>query len=64
MFPTFWYFSKESSDFHKLIYTVLKMYNAKQKPWAMKYRIYKKFANDKFRRDILKELSFTNLQED
>ena len=51
------------SDFHKLIFTVLKMFYSKQKPRIIKYRDYKNFNKNTFRMDLLKELSLSNLQE-
>ena len=50
------------SDFHKLTFTVLKMFYAKQKPEIIKYRDYKNFNKTTFRMDLLKELSLSNLQ--
>ena len=52
------------SDFHELTYTFLKMYYAKKKARFVKYRIYKNFSNYKFRRDMSKVLSLSNLQKD
>ena len=40
------------------------MYYAKQKPRVVKYMSYKNFTNNEFKRDIINELSLTNLQED
>ena len=51
------------SDFHKLTFTVLKMFYAKQKPRIIKYSDYKNFNKNTFRMDLLKELSLSNLQE-
>ena len=45
------------SDFHKLIFTVLKQYSPKQKPKVMFYRKYKNFRNNLFRRKLENELS-------
>ena len=50
------------SDFHKLTFTILKMFYAKQKPRIIKYRDYKNFNKTTFRMDLLKELSLSNLQ--
>ena len=50
------------SDFHKLTFTVLKMFYAKQKPRIIKYRDYKNVNKTTFREDLLKELSFSNPQ--
>ena len=47
------------SDFHKLTFTVLKMFHAKQKARIIKYRDYKKFNSITFRMDFLKELSLS-----
>ena len=51
-----------SSDFHKLTFTVLKMFYAKQKPRIIKYRDYKNFDKNTFRMELLKELSLHNFQ--
>ena len=51
------------SDFHKLIFTVVKMFYAKQKPRIIMYRDYKNFNNITFRMDLLKELSLSKLQK-
>ena len=51
------------SDFHKLTFTVLKMFYAKQKPRIIKYRDYKNFNNITFRMDLLKELSLSKLKK-
>ena len=40
------------------------MYYAKQKARFVKYRIYKNFSNYKFRRDMSKVFSLSNLQKD
>ena len=37
------------SDFHKIIYTVLKQYFPKPKPKIVSYRDYRNFRNDEFR---------------
>ena len=50
-------------DFHKLTFTVLKMFYAKQKPKIIKYRDYKDFNNITFRLDLLKELSLSKLRK-
>ena len=50
------------SDFHKLTFTVLKMFYAKQKPRIIKYRDYKNVNKTTFSEDLLKELSFSNPQ--
>ena len=49
------------SDFHKLTFTVLKMFYAKQKPRIIKYRDYKNFNKITIRMDLLKELSLCKL---
>ena len=51
------------SDFHKLTYTVLKMFYAKQKPRIIKCRDYKNFSSITFRMDFLKELSLSKLKK-
>ena len=50
------------SGFHKLTFTALKMFYAKQKPRIIKYRDYKNVNKTTFREDLLKELSFSNPQ--
>ena len=50
------------SDFHELTFTVLKAYFQKQKPKVIIYRSYKKFDNNLFRNDLLKELLSKNIQ--
>ena len=51
------------SDFHKLTFTVLKMFYAKQKPRIIKYRDYKNFNNITFRIDLLKQSYLSKLQK-
>ena len=51
------------SDFHKLTFTVVKMFYAKQKSRIIKYRDYKNFNNINFRMDLLKELSLSKLKK-
>ena len=51
------------ADFHKLTFTVLKMFHAKQKPRIIKYGDYKNSDKTTFRMDLLKELSLSNLQK-
>ena len=51
------------SDFHKLTFTVLKMFYVKQKPRIIKYKDYKNFNNITFRMDLLKELSLSKLEK-
>ena len=50
------------SDFHRLTLTVLKVCHSKQNPKIIQYRDYKNFTNEHFRRDLLRELSFQNVQ--
>ena len=50
------------SDFHRLTLTVLKVFHSKQNPKIIQYRDYKNFTNEHFRRDLLRELSFQNVQ--
>ena len=42
--------------------TVLKVFHSKQNPKIIQYRDYKNFTNEHFRRDLLRELSFQNVQ--
>ena len=50
------------SDFHRLTLTALKVFHSKQNPKIIQYRDYKNFINEHFRRDLLRELSFQNVQ--
>ena len=50
------------SDFHKLTFTVLKMFYAKQKSRIIRYRDLKIFYKTTFRIDLLNKLSLSNLQ--
>ena len=50
------------SDFCWLTLTVLKVYHCKQNPKIIQYRDYKNFTNEHFRRYLLRELSFQNVQ--
>ena len=52
------------SDFHKLVFTVLKTYFQKTKPRIIKYRDYKYFDNNDFRDELIRELSSNNIQSD
>ena len=55
-------FAPGLSDFYKLTLTALKVYFQKQKPKVIKYRNYKKFDNNLFRKDLLNELLSKNVQ--
>ena len=46
------------SDFHRLTLTVLKVYS----PKIIQYRDYKNFTKEQFGSDLLRELSFQNVQ--
>ena len=48
-------YETDLSDFHKLTFTVLKMFYAKQNPRIIKYRDYKTFNSITFRMYLLKE---------
>ena len=50
------------SDSHRFTLTVLKVFHSKQNPEIIQYRDYKNFTNKHFRRDLLRELSFQNVQ--
>ena len=50
------------SDSHRLTLTVLRVFHSKQNPKIIQYRDYKNFTNEHFRRDLLRELSFQNVQ--
>ena len=50
------------SDFHRLTLTVLKVFHSKQNPKIILYKDYNNFSNENFRRDLLWELSFQNVQ--
>ena len=52
------------SDFHKLVFTVLKTYFQNSKPRIIKYRNYKYFNNNDFRDELIRELSSNNIQSD
>ena len=45
------------SDFHRMILTVTKMTSQKVKPRVINYRDYKHFNNERFRDDLLSEIS-------
>ena len=49
------------SDFHKLIFKVLKTFHVKQKPEIIQYRDFNHFDNTSFRADLLQELSLKNV---
>ena len=51
------------SDFHKLTFTVLKMFYAKQKPLMITDRDHKNFNNITFRMDLLKEIFLSKLEK-
>ena len=46
----------ELSDFHGLTFTVLKTYFKKQEPIIIMNVVYKKYANQIFREELVKEL--------
>ena len=50
------------SNCHKLTFTVLKACFQKHKPKVIKYRNYKKIANNLFRNDLLNKLLSKNVQ--
>ena len=52
------------SDFHRMILTVTKMAFQKLKPTVINYRDYKHFNNERFRDDLLSELSNSCLEFD
>ena len=45
-----------TSDFHKTVVTVLKVFYKKQKPKTIQYRKYDSFNNDSFREELNNEL--------
>ena len=45
-----------TSDFHKMVMTILKVYFKKKGHSVIQYRDYKNFCNNKFRNDLLNEL--------
>ena len=49
-------------DFHRPTLTLLKAYHSKQNPKIIQYRDYMNFTNEHFRRDLLQELSFQNIE--
>ena len=50
-----------TSDFHKLIVTVLKMFYKKQKPETIQYKHYKTFNEQLLRTELDQELAKINL---
>ena len=52
------------SDFHRMILTVTKMTFQKLKPRVINYRDYKHFDNERFRDDLLSEISNSYLEFD
>ena len=50
------------SDFHRLSLTVLKVYHSKKDAKIKQYRDYENFTNELFKRVLLRELSFQNVQ--
>lgn len=52
MFPALCTYEIGLSDFHKLTYTVLKIYYANQKLKFVKCRSFKNFTSNEFRRDM------------
>ena len=50
------------SGFNRLTLTVLKVFHSKQNPKTIQYRDYKNFDNKRFWRDLLRELSFQDVQ--
>ena len=52
-----------SSDFHRMVVTVMKTFFEKLKPRVINYRDYKSFKNKLFREELLFELSNSTLEE-
>ena len=52
------------SDFHKMTVTVMKTTFEKLKPNIIHYRDYRKFSNDKFRKNLISCLSTENIRVD
>ena len=52
------------SDFHKMTFTVMKTIIEKLKPNIIHYRNYRKFSNDKFRKNLISRLSTENTRVD
>ena len=52
------------SDFHRMILTVTKMTFEKLKPRVRNYRDYKHFNNERFRDDLMSEISTSHLEFD
>ena len=63
MLSTFGIYGTSLSDFHRQIFTVLKIFYAKQKPRIIKNRDYKNFNKITSEIDLLKELSLSDLQK-
>ena len=52
------------SDFHKMTVTVMKTRFEKLKPNVMHYRDYRKFSNERFRKNLISHLSTENIRVD
>ena len=48
---------KELSDFHKMTFTIMKVFYNKQKSNVITYRSYKHFSNEVFMSDIQNRIS-------
>ena len=48
---------KELSDFHKMTFTIMKVFYKKQKSNIITYRSYKHFSNEVFMSDIQNRIS-------
>ena len=63
MLSTFGIYGTGLPDFHKQIFTVLKMFYVKQKPRIVKYRDYKHFNKITSKIDLVKQLPLSDLQK-
>ena len=63
-FQNFGVYETGISDFHKLTFTVFKIFFQKSKPGIIKYRDNKHFDKNDFRNELIRELSSNNTQSD
>ena len=54
-------FETRLSDFHKLTFTVLKVFRAKHKPKIIQYKDFNHFDNASLQADLLYKLSLKNV---
>ena len=63
MLSTFGIYGTGLPDFHKQIFTVLKMFYVKQKPRIIKYRDYKHFNKITSKIDLVKQLPLSDFDK-